>query len=98
MREKKLLGRLYQLRTERHIASLELAKLLGVEPPMYSRMERGTRNIKFEHLQKIAEFYQTDCDELHALWLADKLSELTQDLPDEILEQAILILKDKNNR
>lgn len=92
MREKKLPERLYQLRTERCIPSQDLAKSLGVEPPMYSRMERGTRNIKIEHLQKIAEFYQIDCNELHSLWVADKLCEFTQDLPDEVLEQAISIV------
>lgn len=100
MKEKKLLERLYQLRTERQIPSQDLAKALGVEPPMYSRMERGSRNIKVEHLKKIAEFYQVDCDKLHALWVADKLSEFAQGLPQEVFEQAISILnreRDKDN-
>ncbi|KXB33689.1 DNA-binding helix-turn-helix protein [Bacteroidales bacterium KA00251] len=100
MREKKLLERLYKLRTERQIPSQELARILGVEPPMYSRMERGSRNIKVEHLKKIAEFYHVDCDELHALWVADKLSEFAQGLPQEVFEQAISILnreRDKDN-
>lgn len=100
MREKKLLERLHQLRTERQIPSQDLARILGVEPPMYSRMERGSRNIKMEHLKKIAEFYQVDCDELHALWVADKLSEFAQGLPQEVFEQAISILnreRDKDN-
>lgn len=92
MREKKLPERLYQLRTERRIPSQDLARALGVEPPMYSRMERGTRNVKIEHLQKIAEFYQIDYNELHSPWVADKLSEFTQDMPDEVLEQAALIV------
>ena len=99
-REKKLLERLYQLRTERQIPSQDLAKALGVEPPMYSRMERGSRNIKMEHLKKIAEFYHVDCDALHALWVADKLREFAQGLPQEVFEQAISILnreRDKDN-
>lgn len=92
MREKKLLERLYQLRTERQILFQDLARALGVELPMYSRMERGSRNIKVELLKKIAEFYQVDCDELHALWVVDKLSEFAQGLPQEVFEQAISIL------
>ncbi len=100
MREKKLLYRLYQLRTERQIPSQDLSKALGRVPPMCSRMERGARNIKMEHLEKIAEFYQVYCDELHTLWVADKLSEFAQGLPQEVFEQAISILnreRDKDN-
>lgn len=97
-KEKKLPERLYQLRTERRIPSQDLAKALGVEPPMYSRMERGTRNMKMEYLPKIAEFYQIDCNELHALWVADKLSEFTQGMRDEVLEQAIsIVLKEDDS-
>lgn len=92
MKEKKLLERLYQLRTERQIPSQDLAKALGVEPPMYSRMERGSRNIRVEHLKKIAEFYHVDCDELHALWVADKFNEFAQGLPQKVFEQAMSIL------
>ena len=92
-KQSRLSDRLYQLRTERRIPSQDVAKALGVEPPMYSRIERGTRNIKIEHLKKIAEFYQIDCNELHSLWVADKLAEVTQDMPDEVLEeQAVAIV------
>ena len=100
MREKKLLRHLYQLRIERQIPSQDIARTLGVEPSMYSRMERGTRNIRVEHLKKIAEFYQVDCDELHTLWVADQLSEITQGIPQKVFEQAMLILnrdRDKDN-
>lgn len=92
MREQKLQERLLQLRTERQIPSQDLAKALGVEPPMYSRMERGSRSIKEEHLRKIADFYQVDCDELHALWIADKFCKLAQGMPHKVLGQAISIL------
>lgn len=91
-KQSRLSDRLYQLRTERRIPSQDVAKALGVEPPMYSRIERGTRNIKIEHLKKIAEFYQIDCNELHSLWVADKLAEVTQDMPDEVIEQAVAIV------
>ncbi len=100
MREKKLLRHLYQLRIERQIPSQDIARTLGVEPSMYSRMERGTRNIRVEHLKKIAEFYQVDCDELHALWIADQLSEITQGISQKVFEQAMSILnrdRDKDN-
>ncbi|MBR8769880.1 helix-turn-helix domain-containing protein [Porphyromonas levii] len=96
-KQSRLSDRLYQLRTERRIPSQDVAKALGVEPPMYSRMERGTRNIKIEHLQKIAEFYQINCTELHSLWVADKLAEFTQDMPDEVLEQAVAIVSIERN-
>ena len=40
-----------------------------------------------EHLQEIAEFNQIDCNEVHSLWVADKLSEFTQDMLDEVLHK-----------
>ena len=86
IKQTKLSERLYQLRTERRIPSQELAKILGVEPPMYIKIERGTRNVKIEYLQKIADFYQIDYNELHSLWAADKLNEVAQELPNEVFE------------
>lgn len=56
----KLSEKLYQLRTERYISFQKLAMLLSVDPPMYSKIERRTRNVKIEHLQKIADFYQIE--------------------------------------
>ena len=91
-KQSRLSDKLYQLRTERRIPSQVVAKALGVEPPMYSRMERGTRNIRLEHLRKIAAFYQIDCNELHSLWVADKLADFTQDMADGVLEQAVSIV------
>lgn len=88
----KLSEKLYQLRTERYISSQKLAMLLSVDPPMYSKIERRTRNVKIEHLQKIADFYQIEYNELHSLWAANKLNEVALKLPNEVFEQALTII------
>ena len=41
MKQTRLADKLYMLRVERRISSRELAKVIGVEPPMYSRIEHG---------------------------------------------------------
>ena len=85
----KLADKLYLLRAERRLQSKDVASVIGVEPPMYSRIEKGERNIKPEQLQKLAEFYQIDIEELHALWLADKVA---TGMPAEVTKKAISIV------
>ena len=88
----KLADKLYLLRAERRLQSKDVASVIGVEPPMYSRIEKGERNIKPEQLQKLAEFYHIDIEELHALWLADKVCEVAIGMPAEVTKKAISIV------
>lgn len=89
----KLADKLYLLRAERRLQSKDVAAIIGVEPPMYSRIEKGDRKIKPEQLDKLAEFYQADIEELHALWLADKVCEVANGVPSEITKKALSIVK-----
>ena len=88
----KLADKLYLLRAERRLQSKDIAAVIGVEPPTYSRIEKGERNIKPEQLQKLADFYHVDIQELHALWLADKVSEVATGMTTEVTKKAISIL------
>lgn len=92
MKQLNLSQRLFQLRTKRQLPSQELAKVLGVEPPMYSKMEHGTRNVKLCHLQVLADYYNIEFGELYTLWVADKLMTIAENLPDEIFEEAVKVV------
>ena len=89
-RVNKLADVLYRLRVQKRIQSKDVALAIGLEPPMYSRIERGERRVK-------QEFYEIDVEELCTLWFADKVHEATCGFPLEIVRKAISIVnKDFN--
>ena len=67
----RFLDRMKQLREERNIPQRELAYLLNIDTPMYSRLERGERKVKREQVIALANFYNDDS--LLAQWAADKI-------------------------
>lgn len=71
MTKLKFIDRLKQLREERNIPQRELAYLLNIDTPMFSRLERGERKIKREQVVALANFYKDDS--LLNLWVADKI-------------------------
>ena len=50
-----------------------LAALLEIDTPMFSKIERGDRRAKREHVIKLAEYLHQDVKEMLTLWLADKV-------------------------
>lgn len=67
----RFLERLKQLRDERNIPQRQLAYLLNIDTPMYSRLERGERKVKREQVVALANFYNDNS--LLTLWAADKI-------------------------
>ena len=51
----------------------QLAVLLEIDTPMFSKIERGDRRAKREHVIKLAEYLHQDVKEMLTLWLADKV-------------------------
>lgn len=51
----------------------EIAEVLSVDVPMYSRYERGQRPLKEEHIPMIASKLNIDSAELRKMWIADKV-------------------------
>ena len=90
----RLAEKVYQLRVLRRIPAKDVAALIGVEPPLYSRIERGERTLKPEQLDILANFYQIDVEELHALQLADKIQQVADGVSTKITKKAISILKE----
>lgn len=84
---------LYLLRTRNRVNQNQLAKVIGVTPPMYSRIEKGERRLKLEQLEALAEFFHVDIEELQTLWLVDKIQETTFKTPRTVTERAFSIIK-----
>lgn len=65
--------KLKSLREEHGYLQKQIAALLDVDTPMYSRIERGERFAKEDYLPLLSKFYNYDETELRQLWLADKV-------------------------
>ena len=64
-----------QLRENKGYLLRHMAALLDVDATILSKMERGERSFKREHIIKIAEVCEINEDELMTKWLADKICE-----------------------
>ncbi len=71
--------RIKELREEKGLVQRQLAAELEVDTPMYSKIERGERKAKREHVLKLAKLLQTDEEELLTLWLASQVYEVVKD-------------------
>ena len=66
-------NRIKELREEQGLLQRQLAAVLGVDVPMFSKIERGDRRAKREHVIILAQELNADVQELLSLWLADKI-------------------------
>ena len=77
-----------ELREEKGLVQRQLAAILEVDTPMYSKIERGERKAKREHVKLIAHELKVDEKELLTIWLADKVLDIV-DEENEIKDEAI---------
>lgn len=90
-----LLGnKIKELRDEQDIRQRQLADMLDIDVPMFSKIERGERRAKREQVVKLAEFLNQDKTEFLSLWLADKILD-TVDCEDAINLGAIKLVRNK---
>jgi len=66
-------NRIRELRDKQGVLQRQLAALLEIDTPMFSKIERGDRRAKREHVIKLAEYLHQDVKEMLTLWLADKV-------------------------
>lgn len=66
-------NKIKELREEQGLLQRQLATVLGVDVPMFSKIERGDRRAKREHVVILAQQLNTSEEELLSLWLADKI-------------------------
>lgn len=75
----------------------EVAYKLDMDTPMLSKIERGERNAKREHVTKLCKLFNSSEEEMLTLWLADKLYDLAknEDVGLKAMETAEENLKTK---
>ncbi|MBR4848723.1 MAG: helix-turn-helix transcriptional regulator [Bacteroidaceae bacterium] len=83
-----------ELRDEQGVLQRQLAALLEIDTPMFSKIERGDRKAKREQVIKMAEYFHQDVNEMLTLWLADKVLETVKN-EDGINLAAIKIAKEE---
>lgn len=82
------------IRTKREQQNMLLRHLsasLDMDMALLSKIERGDRFARIEHVNKIAEILKIDLQELKSIWLADKIIDMAtkEDNGLEILDLAI---------
>lgn len=91
-----LLGnKIKELRDEHGVLQRQLAALLEIDTPMFSKIERGDRRAKRTQVIQLAEYFKIDKNELLTLWLADKVLNAIEG-EDELKQNAIKVAEEKN--
>lgn len=89
-----LLGkRIKELRDEKGVLQRQLAALLEIDTPMFSKIERGDRRAKRTQVVQLANYFNVDEKELLTLWVADKVLDAVED-EDEFKHDAIKVAQD----
>ena len=89
-------NKIKELRDEQGILQRQLAALLEIDTPMFSKIERGDRKAKREQVVKLAEYFHQDENEMLTLWLADKFINAVKDVQDrELCVDAITLAQEK---
>ncbi len=68
----------------------QLASLLEIDTPMFSKIERGDRRAKRTQVIQIANYFKIDEKELLILWVADKVLDAVED-EEELKSDAIKV-------
>ncbi|MBO5794229.1 MAG: helix-turn-helix transcriptional regulator [Bacteroidaceae bacterium] len=86
-----LLGqKIKELRLENGVLQRQLASLLEIDTPMFSKIERGDRRAKRTQVIQIANYFNVDERELLTLWEADKVLDAVED-ENELRSDAIKV-------
>ena len=83
-----------ELRETRGLLQRQLAETLGVDVPMFSKIERGDRRAKREHVIILAQELNADVQELLSLWIADKIIDAI-DNDNEVCGNALNVVRKK---
>ncbi len=78
-----------ELREEKGFVQRQLATVIEVDTPMYSKIERGKRKAKREHVKLIAQKLNVNEKELLTIWLADKVLDVVnneKEIKNEVIK------------
>lgn len=70
-----------ELRESQGLLQRQLAANLEMDTPMFSKIERGERKAKREHVEQLALLLSVDFSDLLRIWLSDQIVELVKDEP-----------------
>ena len=90
-------NKIRKLRDEQGVLQRQLAALLEIDTPMFSKIERGDRRAKREQVIKLAEYLHQDEKEMLTLWLADKILDAISD-EEELSHDAIIVAQEQIQR
>lgn len=65
-------------REEQEMLLRHLSAELDIDTAMLSKIERGEKTAKREHIESLAKLFKLDYDELFSLWLADQVFQLVE--------------------
>jgi transcriptional regulator with XRE-family HTH domain len=79
------------LREQNQLLQRQVASVLEIDTAMLSKIERGERRAKREHIPLLANLLQANEKELYTIWLADQVYEIIKEEsnPSEIVQVAI---------
>lgn len=85
-------NKIRELRDEQGVLQRQLAALLEIDTPMFSKIERGDRRAKREQVIKLVQYLHQDEKDMLTLWLADKFIDVVKDEQErEICNAAIIV-------
>lgn len=87
-------NKIRSLRDEQGVLQRQLAALLEIDTPMFSKIERGDRRAKRQQVIKLAEYLHQDEKEMLTLWLADKVLDAL-DGESELSQDAIIVAQEQ---
>lgn len=89
-----------QLREQNQLLQRQVASVLEIDTAMLSKIERGERRAKREHIPILASLLKANEKELFTIWLADQVYDIIkeEDNPTEILKVAEQEVNNYNNK
>lgn len=81
------------LRERQGLLQRQIAIQLEMDTPMLSKIERGERNAKREHIPILSKIFNVSEENLLSLWLADKVYQMIKD--ESVALQAIGLAEQK---
>jgi transcriptional regulator with XRE-family HTH domain len=85
--------RIRNLREKQNLYLRQVAPLLEMDTAQLSKIEKGLRQLKREHIPKLANILKANRDELMTLWLADQIYAVVK---DEKLANEAMHVAEKN--
>ncbi|MGH6668202.1 helix-turn-helix domain-containing protein [Bacteroides hominis] len=90
-----LLGKkIRELRDENGVSQRQLATLLEIDTPMFSKIERGDRRAKRMQVIQLVNYFHVDGKELLTLWVVDKVLDAVEN-EDELKQVAIKVAQEE---